>query len=82
MSAFVVIDLEAQAEAVARYTQGWSRERFLRWLAQYGCVVKLEERYGDNRFAFRSHFGFVTSVRFTEKGELGMIGARTVERSA
>jgi hypothetical protein len=69
-SDFVLVDLESQAEAVARYICGWTRARFLAWLSQFGEVRA--GPYADTYF-FRSHFGLHTPFRMSEEGDFILI---------
>ena len=60
---FMLVNLTFQIEAVRRYTEGWSRESVLAWLAIYGTVVYVERVDG---YGFRSNIcpGFPCHVWF------------------
>ena len=71
LAKFIVIDLESQAYAVARYIRGWTRPRFLIWLSQFGEVT--QSSYDSDGYHFFSHFGLHTPFRMSEGGDFTLI---------
>lgn len=70
MADFILIDLYSQREALTDYVWGWSIEKVLEWMKQYGTITKIESEYDDHRYSFRSKSGAVTPFRFDEDGSL------------
>ncbi len=64
---FIVVNLASQAEAVAEYVRGWSKEHILQWLGRQGELVKLENVSTGEVFSFRSRMGF--EVKFFLEGD-------------
>jgi len=79
---FVLIDLETQAEAVAKYVQGWTKQQFLAWISQFGRLEEniwketisvgdiLVEPNNDVRYFFCSFCGLYSTFEITENNEL------------
>lgn len=77
MSLFIVLDLGSQANAVARYIQGWEKERILAWLSQQGEVRQISHPQDRNLYGFRSHVGITTGFRLLEDGQIIIIHDHT-----
>jgi hypothetical protein len=71
LSEFIVIDLESQAHAVARYIRGWTRPRFLAWLSQFGEIT--QSSYDPDSYLFFSHVGLHSVFRMNEEGDFTLI---------
>ena len=80
MSAFVLVDLSSQASAVARYIQGWSNDKIIRWLQQFGEVQQAAPPFSQmsDMFGFRSFVGLTTGFRLTTDGKLIILGDHTM----
>lgn len=68
VSDFVLVDLESQAHAVARYVKGWTRAEFLAWLSRFGELRT--SAYLPDAYFFHSHFGLRASFLLPERGDL------------
>ncbi len=77
MSDFILVDLNSQADAFARHIKGWSVDRILDFMRKYGEVRVIFERYNDKAYAFHSNSGKRSRFRFTEDGQLVILGDNT-----
>jgi|GEM_PF-2123087 len=66
---FVLIDLNTQAVAVAKYVQGWRKQQFLSWISQFGEVRKYNP-YNNENYLFTSVCGLHTTFSITENNKL------------
>jgi hypothetical protein len=74
MSALRVVDLEAQADAVARYVKGWPPAQVLTWLGQYGEVKDIYiQQFDATVYSFRSWCGPSAAFWFTQDHRLVML---------
>jgi hypothetical protein len=76
-----VIDLDAQAVAVAKHIQGWEKDSILSWLRRYG---ELEPAHpgNPNAYLFRSFSGITTGFVLGENGKLTIVGDHTTRTIA
>jgi hypothetical protein len=77
---FRLIDLASQADEAARYVAGWPKEKVLRWFQQQGEVTRIVTPYDNALYSFRSRAGVQTGFRFTETGQLVIIGEHSTYR--
>ena len=77
MPDFTLVDLDSQADAVARHVQGWKAEEILEWMRRLGKVTKLANRNDERLYIFRSGTGIETGFRFTEGDQLVIVRAHT-----
>ena len=75
-SSFTVINLASQADAVARYVEGWSKEKILNWLSCQGELERRTDIYGNEYFSFNSRFGFQVNF-FLDSDEFLFVGDHT-----
>jgi len=75
-----LVDLDSQAEEVARYVKGWKPEAILSWLRQYGTIEKVANPYDNNLYLFTSSGGIETGLSISEEGELTVIRQHTTYR--
>lgn len=64
---FVLVDLGSQALAVAAHVDGWSRERLLDWLAEFGSLQPVPQAY-DDRWLWEGPVGLHANLYFPEPG--------------
>ena len=74
---FRVIDLDSQADAVARHIRGWSRDEVLAWLGRYG---KIKRSYYADSYSFLAPSGLLTIFSLSEGGEFLIILDHTTYR--
>ena len=80
MPDFMLIDLDSQADAVARYVWGWKAEDILNWMSQYGSIAKIKNPYDDRLYVLCSMGGIKTPFRFTENDEIIILREHTTYR--
>jgi len=76
MREFRVIDLDSQAQEVAKYIKGWKTSDVLAWLRQYGDLT-IGCRGHPNSYLFHSHAGVTTGFIIEQGGLLTIIGDHT-----
>jgi hypothetical protein len=60
---FLVVNLASQADAVAAFVRGWTKEHIVNWLSRQGQLVRRENEAGEEIYSFRSRMGFETQFR-------------------
>ena len=70
-SCFWVIDLGSQADAVARYIKGCSRDEVLAWLSRYGKIKRFP--HDSDVYSFLAPSGLQTGFVLREDGEFFII---------
>jgi hypothetical protein len=68
---FRVIDLDSQADAVARHIRGWSRDEVLAWLGRYGKIKRFP--HNADLYSFLAPSGLLTGFVLREGGEFLII---------
>jgi hypothetical protein len=68
---FRVIDLDSQADAVARHIRGRSRDEVLAWLGNFGKVKRFP--HDANIYGFLAPSGLQTRFVLRENGEFLLI---------
>lgn len=74
---FNLVDLDAQADAVARHVKGWKVVDILNWMKLYGTVEEVINPYDDRLYLFSSREGIRTGFSFTANGELVIVRGHT-----
>lgn len=72
---FRVVDLVSQADAVARYTQGWQKRDVLTWLGRYG-KIRISS-FDPDVYFFLAPSGLQTGFVLRESGEFLLIIGHT-----
>jgi hypothetical protein len=75
---FHVVDLDAQADHIARHVQGWSKDAILDWLSTFGQVRKI--RPNSDSYVFYAASGTMTGFVLRDSGEFLIVGDHTVRR--
>jgi hypothetical protein len=75
---FRVIDLGSQADAVARYIRGWSRDEVLAWLGRYGKITRFP--HDADVYSFLAPSGLQSRFVLREDGEFLIILDHTTYR--
>ncbi|MEO5951021.1 MAG: hypothetical protein ABIQ44_00960 [Chloroflexia bacterium] len=78
MTDFQVIDLANQAQQVAQYVKGWSKDNILTWLGRFGQVKIL--RSDDSVYAFNSNSGITTGFVLRDNGDFLIVGDHTTRQ--
>jgi hypothetical protein len=74
VSALSVVDLEAQADAVARFVDGWPSDQVLAWLGKFGEVKAIHiHQFDATIYSFRSRCGPCAAFLFAQDGRFVLI---------